>query len=214
MSKFERVTLFFGLVGLLADASAIFVFVTGLLNFNQVVSQLAPSSVSVPAASTAFTIASGLIIVYGWLSVSWYLVRRTFVLRNERPTAFHNPLSGRSFRAVLGVGIFIVPLMIAWMIVISSFSTEPSTSSSGVIVPTGVPTITSQANHNVTATSIVSAINQTPTPRPMTPEEVRSLNAAFGFTFGLILGIPLLFLVVYGSINLLMPLVHVEMLGD
>lgn len=210
MSKFERISLFFGFVGLLADFAALFTFATGLLSFSQVI----PSSVPLPAASTAFSVGSGLLIAYGWLVVSWYLTRRSIVLRNERPTTFHNPLSARSARAVVGIGIFIVPLVIAWIIVTGSLPSSGSPISPSTVVLTPVITQTPTQTITILTTATVTNTQQIPTPRPMTEDEKRASNTMLGLIFGLPFGLILLGGVIYASINLLMPLVHIEMLGD
>ncbi len=66
MSRFEKISLAFGVVALLADFASLITFATGLLQFNQVVTNPAIQ----PSAYSLFQLVSGLIIVYGWLILS------------------------------------------------------------------------------------------------------------------------------------------------
>jgi hypothetical protein len=101
MSFVERAGVLFGIFGLFADGAFLFTFATGVSSLNEYI----PKSVPTPSAELFFALTSGLLIIYGWFIVSWYLVRRTFVLLGQMPIRFDYPLKSRSSRTVIGIGI-------------------------------------------------------------------------------------------------------------
>jgi len=112
MSFVERAGLVFGVVGLFADFTVLFTFATGVANINQYLPKTIPTSSSL----LFFALTTALLIIYGWFAVSWYLVRRSFVLLGQMPVRFHYPLVGRSLRTVSGIGFVLIPLIIAWSV--------------------------------------------------------------------------------------------------
>ncbi len=205
MSFVERAGLLFGIVGLLADFTVLFTFATGISSLNKYI----PPSVSVSSATTFFSLATGLIIIYGWFIVSWYLVRRTFVLLGQMPIF---PLGIRSVRAVAGVGVLLIPLTIAWSLV-----NVPSNFIASVgLSPLPIAVVTS-TNQSITPTL---SITETPTPSLVTQTPVigsSSRNSdsndwAFFFTFCFPFVIVFFGFVIWLPINLLMPIIHVELL--
>lgn len=209
MSFVERAGLLFGVVTLLADGIALFTFATGISSINQYV----PTSVPTPSALLFFSLLSGLIIIYGWFAVSWYLVRRTFVLLGQMPIRFHAPLVRRSVQTVAGIGIGIIPLAIAWSIVNlpNDFIKEAGINPTARLVTvTATPlslTQTLTTDSNVTPTSMTILV-------PI-PEKER---IASGWQQYFVMCFPF-YLVLFGfivwlPINLLMPIVHVELLLD
>lgn len=170
MSRAERVNFTLAMISLAADSIALFVFASGVSSIPQILGYSLEDA-RAESASRAFNIFSGLIIAYGWLAVSWYLTRRVFVLRGDKPVAFVAPLFSRSRRIVFGVGLFLVPTIVSWGIVVFSDPHSPPSQSGG------------PPYH-------------------------------FFTVVGFILGTPLLGLAIWGCINLLMPIVHVEMLDE
>jgi hypothetical protein len=205
MSFVERAGLLFGVVGLLADGAALFAFATGVSNVHEHI----PPSVPTSSALQFFALLSGLIIIYGWFAVSWYLVRRTFVLLGQMPIRFHAPLVRRSVQTVVGIGIFLIPIIIAWSIVnlpdnvVKNVEVFPTFGSFVTVTPASGPT---QA-----VETPVSPIQQGVY---LPPTEEQRVSA--GWTQYFIFCFPF-FLVLFGfivwlPINLLMPIVHVELL--
>jgi len=120
MSFVEKAGLFFGIVGVLADFTALVSFTYGFASLDQ----FTPSHISPDAATSFFKWFSGLIIIYAWLIASWYFVRRSFVLRYEKPRGYKNPLDSRSQRTIFGIALFLFPTFIYWSIVNITFSTK------------------------------------------------------------------------------------------
>ena len=204
ISKLEKINLVFGLVGLLADFAALLTFATGLINFNQVI----PTSVPIASAFTTFVIVSGLLIAYGWFTVCWYLTRRLFVLtKYTRLAAFHFPLSTLSARAVAGIGLFLIPLIISWLVVSTS---KVSASAQTNMPATPMPTPTSTPTPTATPTLLPNETPASINARTLPSSDYGSTSVIFGTMFGT----PALGFVIWASINLLMPLIHVEMLDD
>jgi len=252
MSFIEKAGLFFGVVGVMADFVALVSFNYGFASLQQ----FTPSHISSGSATSFFRLFSGLMIIYAWLITSWYLTRRTFILRYEKPRAYKNPLTSRSIRTIFGVGLFLVPTFTFWSIVNISFSVPVSRvnpAPTSQITETFIPTFetpqseiesTTTPNINFTETVLEtptldtttisslettsSAENSTPsstetalpiTPaRTSTPEDVAvQMSATLAFTYYVFffpLGIGFFGLVIFASLNSLMPIVHVELLDD
>jgi hypothetical protein len=147
MSLVEKAGLFFGVVGVLADFTALVSFTYGFASLDQ----FTPSHISPDSATSFFKWFSGLIIIYAWLITSWYFVRRSFVLRYEKPHGYKNPLDSRSTRTIFGIALFLFPAFVYWSIVNVSISVSPSSFSStnnqiatatSLPNPTFFPTIT------------------------------------------------------------------------
>jgi hypothetical protein len=210
MSFVERVGLLFGIVGLLADFTVLFTFATGVSSLNRYL----PKSIPVDSSLLFFALTSGLIIIYGWFAVSWYLVRRTFVLLGQMPIRFNYPLTSRSLRTVVGVGFVLIPITIAWSVVNLS-----DTFITGVgLTPIRVATVTPSSLLTSTPTVSTGASTPLPTSTPETitvpPSEGERISS--GWTFYFMFCFPF-FIVLFGfvvwlPINLLMPIIHVELL--
>jgi hypothetical protein len=197
MSFVERAGLLFGVVGLFADGAVLFTFVTGVSN----VTQFIPKSIPTPSALLFFSIISALLIVYGWFIVSWYLVRRTFVLLGQMPVRFNYSLVNRSLRTVTGIGIFLIPLAIAWSVV----NLPDSYMKEAGINPT-------QKTIYVTATPPGSSPPFVPMSVPKPENERIASGRTQYFAICLPFYIVLFGLIIWLPINLLMPIVHVELL--
>jgi hypothetical protein len=209
MSFVERTGLLFGLVGLLADFTVLFTFATGVSNLNQYL----PKSIPTNSSLLFFALTSGLILIYGWFAVSWYLVRRTFVLLGQMPIRFNYPLTSRSLRTVSGVGFVLIPLMISWSVVNLpvSFLSYVNLSPGGRLV-TVTPESLSLTQTPVTSTEI--SVSPTPETIVIPKSEVDSASGGW-FTYFIIcfpFFIILFGFVVWLPINLLMPIVPVELL--
>ena len=154
MSFVEKAGLFFGIVGALADFTALVSFTYGFASLDQ----FTPSHISPDSATSFFKWFSGLIIIYAWLITSWYFVRRSFVLRYEKPRGYKNPLDSRAQRTIFGVALFLFPTFVYWSIVNVSISVSASSMSLNSIQQTAE---TSLPNLEVSPTI---AINLTATP--------------------------------------------------
>jgi hypothetical protein len=207
MSFVERAGLLFGIVALLADSIALFTFATGVSSINQYI----PRSVPTQPALLFFSIASGLIIIYSWFAVSWYLVRRTFILLGQMPIRFHAPLVRRSVQTVIGIGIFLVPIAISWSIV-----NLPDSYIKGVyILPTMMNRIVTVTPSSFT-TPQPTDIGVTATPQTIIipPSEEDRISTGWAQYFSICFPFYLVLsgFIVWLPINLLMPIVHVELL--
>jgi hypothetical protein len=207
MSFVERALFLFGVVGMLADFTVLFTFATGISNLHDYIPQTIPT----PSAELFFSLTTGLIIIYGWFIVSWYLIRRTFVLLGQMPVRFNYPLVNRSLRTVSGVGFVLIPLTIAWSVVNLP---DSYINNLGIIrLVAFTPTVQS----TTTGVSIVTETPQapliTPTPKIITsPAPVTGSGWGFYFTLCFPFFLLLFGFVVWLPINLLMPIVHVELL--
>lgn len=194
----------FGVVGLLADFTVLFVFATGVSSIREYI----PASIPTPSALLFFSLTTALIIFYGWFIVSWYLVRRSFVLLGQMPVRFHYPLVGRAARTVSGIGIFLIPVIIAWSIV-----NLPDDVVKSVEV---FPTLGSFATHtpvpDVTQTAVTPPALQRGVYLPETNEQRLSAGWTQYFIFCFPFFSVLFGFIVWLPINLLMPIVHVELL--
>lgn len=177
MSFVEKAGLLFGIVGVLADFTVLVSFTYGFASLEQFI----PPNVSSDSATSFFKWFSGLIIIYAWLITSWYFVRRTFVLRYEKPRGYKNPLDSRSQRTIFGIALFLFPTFVFWSIVNISF--KPVFSNSNFVLlgatETSMPTIeisptqtespTSTPVINTTETNIATlTAESTGSPSPMT----------------------------------------------
>lgn len=114
MSFIERAGLLFGVVGLFADGAFLLTFATGISSIQSYI----PPSIPTQSGLLFFSIISGLIIIYGWFALAWYLVRRSFVLLGQMPVRFNRPLVRRTTQTVVGLGVIIIPLLLDghWLI--------------------------------------------------------------------------------------------------
>ncbi len=212
MSFVERAGLLFGIVGLLADGAFLFSFATGISNLHDYI----PKSVPTSSGESFFALVSGLFLIYGWFALSWYLVRRSFVLLGQLPLRFDRPLTRRTTRTVIGLGVITIPLAIAWSMVNlpDSYIREVGfTMTEQLITVTRTP---SSINQTVTVTQDPS-ITETPMliSVPIPEKDIlaggRTQYYAIVFPFYIIL----IGFIVWLPIILLMPIVHVELLlGD
>ena len=210
MSFVERAGLLFGIVGLVADFTVLFTFATGVSNLNQYL----PKSIPAESSLLFFALTSGLMIIYGWFAVSWYLVRRTFVLLGQMPVRFNYSLTGRSLRTVVGVGFVLIPLAIAWSVV-----NVPDEFLSGVsMTPVRIVTVTPSSDITPTSTPPAEVLTPYPTSTPETigiplsEEEKASRGWVPYFMFCFPFFLVLFGFVIWLPINLLMPIIHVELL--
>lgn len=163
MSLVEKAGLFFGVVGVLADFTALVSFTYGFASLDQ----FTPSHISPASATSFFKWFSGLIIIYAWLITSWYFVRRSFVLRYEKPKGYKNPLTSRSQRTIFGIALFLFPTFVYWSIVNIPISVSPgSYSSTSNQRTTETPLPDPTFSPTITETPIVSDISLTETLAP------------------------------------------------
>ena len=210
MSFLERAGLIFGVIGLFADFTVLFTFATGVASINQYL----PKSIPTSSSLLFFALTTALFIIYGWFAVSWYLIRRSFVLLGQMPIRFNYPLVGRSLRTVAGIGFVLIPLMIAWSVV-----NLPSDYIKGVglftpsgrfVTVTPAPTSLTQTLISTTAPTAI----ETPQRIVVPISEQEQISSGWGqyFTFCFPFFLLLFAFVIWLPINLLMPIVHVELL--
>ncbi len=161
MSFVEKAGLFFGIVGVMADFTALVSFTYGFANLSQFI----PSHVSSESATSFFKWFSGLIIIYGWFIASWYFTRRTFLLRYEKPRGYKNPLDSRSQRTIFGIALFLIPTFVYWSIVNISF--KPVFSGN----PLSLPQITETSTPTI-------EISQTPTENSTATLDLKSIETS------------------------------------
>ncbi len=103
MSKLEKFALATGIIGLTVDVIGLTTFLAGIWN---------PESMNSTSSElpVIYQVIFGLTTIYGWLSISWILVRRAFVNRESTKKDFPNTV----LRVAIGVGILVLPLAMAW----------------------------------------------------------------------------------------------------
>lgn len=205
MTKLEKISLFFGFVTLLADLASLLTFATGLLSFEEVV----PVSVDFNSALLLYKSLTFLFLAYGWLVFSWYLTRRSLNLKRGKRSS----LSTRSSKAVSGMGLLLVPIAIVWIIFVSRTVSNLESQQISASMDTPVPTIAITQTAVSTEMAADTSVSKTPTPT-QPAGDISDMSLMVGLTLGLPLGMPLLGFAIWGSINLLMPLINVELLDD
>lgn len=154
MSFIEKAGLFFGVVGVLADFTALVSFTYGFASLEQ----FTPSHISSDSATSFFKWFSGLMIIYAWLIASWYFTRRSFVLRYEKPKGYKNPLDSRSQRTIFGIALSLFPIFIYWSIVNISISAPVGKDSMNIQQQVEILTPTIEASvESLTSTPTVNA---------------------------------------------------------
>lgn len=171
MSFVEKAGLFFGIVGVFADFAALVSFTYGFASLEQ----FTPTNITTESATSFFKWFSGLIIIYAWLITSWYFVRRSFVLRYEKPRGYKNPLDSRAQRTIFGIALFLFPTFVYWSIVNISFN--PVFTDSNLDLPHGtetlVPTIGISPTSTESPISTPNLIYTESNSTTLTPESAR-----------------------------------------
>jgi hypothetical protein len=111
MSRLEKFGLITGAFGLIGDLIAFVGFIAGLINF----SHLDDSSAA--SATAVLLIVSALILIYGWLSISWILANQA--LNKIAYFVTDDSLKDNINRIVAGVGFVIAPLIAGWAYICS-----------------------------------------------------------------------------------------------
>jgi hypothetical protein len=107
MNNLEKFGLWSGIIGLVADVIAILSFLAGGWQ---------PTAVDSGRGQMPFLFQAvfAFLIVYGWFSISWVLVRRAYLARKYTKQKFMSA----AFKIVFAVGLVILPLVVAWWVVI------------------------------------------------------------------------------------------------
>lgn len=107
MNNLEKFGLWSGIVGLLADVIAISAFLAGGWQ---------PTSLDDGRGEMSFLLQAifAFLIIYGWFSISWVLVRRAYLARKYTKQVF----MAATFKIVFAVGLVVLPLVLAWWVVI------------------------------------------------------------------------------------------------
>lgn len=102
----EKIGLISGIIGLITDGIALITFIANVWG---VEIHKSPSP-----GIKVFYITSGLIIFYGWLTLSWILARRglNFIPLEQRRKNLNEIVQ----RDVIGIGLVLSPLYIVWLI--------------------------------------------------------------------------------------------------
>ncbi len=104
MSNLDKFNLGTAIIGLVADMIGISVFVASLQ-----LGAVNSTSPDLPQiAKTAIFIISAFLILYGWLILSWLIIKR-FMARASAPD-----FADIAYRTVLGLGAVISPLIYLW----------------------------------------------------------------------------------------------------
>ena len=208
MSKIEQFGLISGIIGLVADLIGLTTFLLGMWGLQQADN----SGVSM---SALFKVLTAFLMFYGWITISWFLVRRSFVMRNRRRKY---DFGGTVSNTVISVGVFVAPIYLLWAIALISG-------------PLDVSNYTEAAQREATRVA-VTMLTPTPTvepgqrePTPIVPRSIdeiiserRSVDIGMTVFFSIIIGIPVggtfYMMVLYlidGAITSLMPVVHPDM---
>lgn len=207
MSKLEQFGLASGIIGLIADLIGLTTFVLGFWGFEQ-------SDSSGVSMGVLFRIATIFVIFYGWIVISWILVRRSYVKRNKRQKYNFNASVNQS---VDSLQVFIAPILILWALSLFTWVWDLDTYAEDAQIEA-----TRVAIVMLTPTSTPSALYK-PTPYiPRTVEQIAKETRGIGLAkfafFGTIFGLPLGFLLymmvnflITASIINLMPVVYPDM---
>jgi len=104
MSKLEKFGLVTGIISLVADCIALLTFFSGIWN--------PTSSNSTPGElPLIYRGILALTIVYGWLSTSWALARKSFLAREDKP---EKKFLITTLSATIGIGLIVLPFTMAW----------------------------------------------------------------------------------------------------
>jgi hypothetical protein len=137
MTRLEKINLFIAIVGLLADVVTILSFVSGVFSFNST-----PSTNSkAESLKIIFISGSGLIIIYGWITLAWLYTKRSLAKwigerKNPRKQTISNTLFTFTLNATIGTGLLLSPLYLGWLILATSAMGEGAFL---LIFPFGIP---------------------------------------------------------------------------
>jgi hypothetical protein len=122
MSRAEKFALYVGIVGLAANILTIIASALTITDSSGSISfQLIPGTQQIPILDLLKTL-STLLLIYGWFTISWFLVRRYFLswlktfkkLQNAhsyRDAEIHiGKFQKRAFTTILSIGILIFPI--------------------------------------------------------------------------------------------------------
>lgn len=205
MSNLERFGLISGIIGLVSDLIALTTFVLGYW-------QPATSNQTNGGMPAILIVVTGLLIFYGWVVISWVLTRRKYLIQKRRR---QKKLFESSGDAVLGVGIFVAPIYLLWIIAIAQSINDPTTA---------------QLVHAKAEATSIAQLALTPYPTveegkaPPTPVILQSVEdiiaqeqvgeEAFGYIFVILFGSFFYLIIgtgVKGIIDSLIPIVYPEM---
>jgi putative effector of murein hydrolase LrgA (UPF0299 family) len=116
-----------GLFGLIADAIALVVFVSQTFNAVNAGEQLGQQSL--PSSFALFIMF--LVLIYSWLALSWFLVRRHIqnITPSQRggslPVVREDNFVGKSWRVTIAIGMFTLPLWIVLIFYVGVLSSSP-----------------------------------------------------------------------------------------
>lgn len=120
MSKFEKINIVFGIIGLLADLVAILTFAAGIFSFKDLASN--PPVNGFQFSHATFLVLSGFLLIYGWIVLSWWLSVSSVLktLDVKRKTAKKLP-EQYAFKSVTSVGIILSPIVLGWLYLLFKF---------------------------------------------------------------------------------------------
>ncbi|MBE0670633.1 MAG: hypothetical protein IH588_08605 [Anaerolineales bacterium] len=121
MSKLDKFNLVTAIIGLVADIIGISVFLTAINTTSS------PTKYDGRTASF-IQFASIFLFLYGWLAISWIMIRRSF-LKNSNPKW---GLADTAYRTILGIGLLLLPLIVMIWINIYNIQTALAANSQGV----------------------------------------------------------------------------------
>ncbi len=216
MSNLEKFGLFSGIMGVIVDATTIIGYLSGLINFGS-----QDNTINKNQAPTLIIIIMAIIIIYSWLVIAWVLTKRRVTNLKSKSIKFDFDEVIR--RSVTGVGLVMLPLIFGWFVV-NRFSTigTPTTEIRNMAVV--FATQTAQVFDNpIYATKV--AATEMAGGNIVIPESVDAIeyelhhNGDFprGFgTYVFLFPISSIALgsVVFGIINLLMPIIYDDIFDD
>lgn len=208
MSKIEQFGLISGVIGLVADLIGLTTFLLGMWGLQQ-------ADNSEVSMSALFKVLTMFLMFYGWITISWFLVRRSFVRRNRRRKY---DFGGTVSNTVVSVGLFVAPIYLLWAIALIAGTVDTNNYREAA-----------QREATQVAITILAPVPTVepgqPQPTPIVPKSVDEIISEkrapdiFGvFFLGIMLGIPLgvtayimIGVLIDGAITSLMPVVHPDM---
>lgn len=208
MSKIEQFGLISGIIGLVADLIGLTTFLLGMWGLQQADN----SGVSM---STLLKVLTMFLMFYGWITISWFLARRSFVRRNRRRKY---DFGGTVSNTVVSVGLFVAPIYLLWLIALVAGTVDESNYREAAQIEATRVAVTM-----LTPAPTVEAGQPEPTPIvPKSVDEIisqkRGADLSAVIPLGIFLGLPIAFgiylgimALIDGAITNLMPVVHPDM---
>jgi hypothetical protein len=228
MNKIEKFGFYTAIVGLASDIIALTTFIGGLWG-TSTTTVTAPYK-DFPEVSTITTVREIptlissvliLVLVYGWLVISWVVTRRSFQLRKVVKESVFESIMHRS---LIGIGIIILPIFATWLVITLQADVPTSAQAKNLqsrqatlvaLTPTSVATVTPTTlpTELLSENDIRTATATSYTTKPNS-NSVIIFDKTDATVLGIVISIPLqsaLAFILYWVLYTLMPLVYPDM---